>query len=338
MDDSAQPITYDGDGVCNYCHEHDAIASKKRVGISDLFDSVDGRCLMGLSGGVDSSFVYTLAKRRGLNVVPIHYDNGWDTLEAKHNVRCLTEDRGVKLLNVVMDLDAVQARFFKAGVPDIEVPTDHAILATQYAIAKSYGIRNMLSGVNYATESHACPAWTHGHRDWRYILTVGRDPAMFHTSIWGDVRQTLSYRTIKPLNHIDYDREEAKRILHQDYGWVDYGGKHMESRITRFVHGYILPRRFGWDTRRSRLSAMICSGNMTRDEALKALESPSYPEDEMEADKAEVLKRWELSESEFSSYMAAPIKTFHDYPSYASNLTYLPLRAILKALRGGPYD
>jgi hypothetical protein len=344
MDESDPGLTFDESGVCNKCHQRDKVAKGyagksldavlkyiKYVNLKE-YDSV-----IGLSGGADSSYVYHLAKNHGLRPYVIHFDNGWDTAIATDNIHRLTEKWGDELHIIKANLNPIHLAFFMAGLPDIEVPTDHAIRACLYDAAEKVGTNHVLSGMNYATESHASGFWTHGHRDWRYIESVCNrmkvEPEMPHYSIWRDLMMTSNLTWVTPLNYIEYNRAKAINEMTQFYRWESYGGKHQESVITRFVHGYIIPRRFGYDTRRSRLSAMICSNQLTREEALRILSKTAYPEWLMKEDRQEVEHRWGISSSTFDAIMDSDKHHFRDFPSYASNPVYLPARAMVKVMQ-----
>lgn len=329
------------------CHDHDREAGKyKKRSLAHIFEGVkksrrgDYDSILGLSGGADSSYVYHLARSRGLRPLLIHLDNGWDLPIASENIERLTEHWGDTIHSKFVDLDAIHRSFFLSGLPDIEVPTDHAIRAITYDASEDSGVTNILSGMNYATESHASAAWTRGHRDWRYIKNVCKEAGvdaedMPHYTITQDIAFSFSLNWITPLNYIPYNRMEAVKELARVYGWSDYGGKHQESRITRFVHGYILPKKFGYDTRRSRLSAMICSGQLTVNEAFAILLKPAYDPAEMLEDKRLIIHRWGIPESKFDAVMNGERHNFREYPSYASNPIYLPARALLKASKSG---
>ena len=352
MDESDPLITFDESGLCSRCAqwkkkwaeklglEHQfpkLIEHIKMVGRSREYDAV-----LGMSGGADSSWVYHLAKTHGLKVCPIHFDNGYDLPVSIHNVRCLTDFYGDELHIIPVngaEFSRLQLAFLRSGTTGLEIPTDHAIKAVTYRIARELGVPVILNGTNLATESHGTPAWTQGHADWRYIRSVaeqfgvadlGDFPhyTLLDKLTWMDRREWLSL-----LDYVKYVRGDAIAEMENRYGYQDYGFKHMESRITRFLHGYIIPRRFGWDTRRSRLSAMICSGQMSRGEALEMLKRPAYPEEEMHRDKLILCRNLGITEAAFEELMTLPLRYFSDYPSYTNALGGLPFKAIQRIYR-----
>jgi hypothetical protein len=268
--------------------------------------------------------VYHLAKTQGLKVLPIHFDNGYDLPVATHNIRCLTDHWGDELRVIPVngpEFRGLQLAFLKSGTTGLEIPTDHAIKAVTYAVARDIRAAVILNGTNLATESHATAAWTDGHADWKYISSVAK---MFGVELGGFPHYTMldlvtwmrGFRWVSLLEYVKYNRGEAIGEMGRLYGYQDYGFKHMESRVTRFLHGYIIPRRFGWDTRRSRLSAMVASGQATREAALEMLSKPAYPAEEMEADRRVLCQSLGITDAYFEELMNLPLKHFADYPSY----------------------
>jgi N-acetyl sugar amidotransferase len=343
MDDSDHLIRFDEEGICNHCHEHDAAAKKvlkTPEELEELFKRIKNKrrgkydSLIGLSGGVDSSYTYHLVKTSGLKPYAFHFDNGWDTEASTHNIKAITSYWGEEAETIKLDLEEfknIQRAFFTAGVRDIEVPTDHAMRAMTYQIADNLKLRYILSGTNLATESHFTRDWSYGHRDWKYIKGVvdsqGAQIHNFpHNTLFDTIRNIHRYQWISVLNYINYRRTPALKLLSDQYGYSDYGGKHQESIITRFVHGYILPKRFGFDSRRSRYSAMICSEQMTREKALEDLLNPAYDSTQMEADRKLFCEEMNLTEDAFNETMTSPTRYYTDYPNMQSNPLYLMAR------------
>lgn len=338
MDTSDPSISFDSEGVCNHCRKWEKQwADKKRLEyeypnriISWIKKRGKGRrydAVLGMSGGTDSSYVYHLAKMNGLRVYPLHFDNGYDLPEYECNVRNLT-DYWKEPLNVVKvdgdEFRRLQVAFLRSGTTGLEIPTDHAIKAVTYRTARRLRVPTILNGTNIATESHGSPAWTGGHSDWKYIRSVGEQFGVklvnfpHYTPL--DLLWMNRIKWVSLLNYTTYVRDDAIRLMQEKYGYKPYGFKHGESRITRFLHGYIIPRRFGWDTRRSRLAAMVSSGQMTREDALRMLGKPMYPEAEVAEDRKIIIRRLGLTHSQFEEYMKLPLKHFRDYPSYERDL------------------
>jgi N-acetyl sugar amidotransferase len=357
MDTTDPDILFDTAGVCNHCLHTDEQSARYVFGGSDgerrlaaivARVKADGRgklydCVMGVSGGVDSTYSVYLAKRAGLRPLAVHLDNGWDSELAVKNIEKVLRKLDIDLVTIVLDWEEfrdLQVAFLRASTPDSEIPTDHAIVSVMYSQAAKYGVRHVVTGFNVRTESHIPRAWSSGHTDWRYIRNVHkrfgtRKLRIYpHTSfprlLW--LRRSQEWTHI--LNYVDYHKQNAKAILSTDLAWVDYGGKHYESIYTRFYQGYILPRKFGFDKRKAHFSSLICSGQMTRDHALAELQKPPYPIAEQEADKEYVLKKLRLTANEFEQIMRQPPFRYADYPSidrFYQGRLYRGLRAIYRA-------
>jgi N-acetyl sugar amidotransferase len=355
MDTSDPDITFGEDGVCNHCTEHEADIRDK------VFSGADGRrrleslaeevrsqgkglrydCLIGVSGGVDSTYTAWLVRQLGLRPLAVHLDNGWNSDIAVRNISNAVGTLGIDLHTHVIDWEEyrdIQRAFLLASVPDVEVPTDHAILACMYREAKRFRIPAIVIGTNTRTESHLPAGWSRGHRDWGYIRTVHRT---FGT---GAVR-TFPHlglsdfllpgrnrpRTLEFLNYVDYDKEGAKATIERELGWQDYGGKHFESVFTRWYQGCYLPRKFGFDKRRTHLSSLISTGQLTRERALEILREPPYDPARQDADCEYVAKKLGFGEAEFRAIMSAPPKRFEDYWSFAKRIE-TPMFKSIRAL------
>jgi N-acetyl sugar amidotransferase len=360
MDTSDPEIEFDANGVCNHCHTYDRMIKKsvlsgaegqrrlgalveriKREGAGKQYD-----CIIGVSGGVDSTFVAYKVKQLGLRPLAVHLDNGWDSELAVSNIH-----KGLNTLNIdlhthVMDWEEfrdLQLSFLKASTPDSEIPSDHAIFALLYQMADKTGVRYVLTGLNVRTESHLPAAWSQGHIDWKYIQSVHRQfgtvplKTFPYVDLATFLRYSVTQKWIGLLNYLDYNKAEAMQVLEKELGWKYYGGKHYESIYTRFYQGYILPRKFGFDKRRTHLSSLICSGEISRAEALEKLKEEIYPLALQEEDLAYVIKKFGLTKSEFDAVMNAPKKSFWDFPSYGrlrKTLVYKGARVIYRALTG----
>jgi N-acetyl sugar amidotransferase len=291
-------------------------------------------CLIGVSGGVDSTFVAYQVKKYGLRPLAVHLDNGWDSELAVNNIHKALKILDIDLYTHVIDWEEfrdLQVAFLRASTPDSEIPSDHAIVSLMYQLADKMGIKYVISGRNVRTETHVAPAWSMGHMDWKYIKNVHK--------LFGKVPlKTYPHRTQKEeaefrqkqvwfdiLNYIDYVKKDAIRVLEKELGWQYYGGKHYESIYTRFFQGYILPVKFGYDKRKGHLSSLICSGEIARAEALEELKRPTYAPTLQEEDREYVTKKLGLTTEEFERIMQLPPKTIYDYPSYAKDVRS-PLR------------
>ena len=339
MDTTDPNIVFDENGVCNHCHDHDRLMKQKVVTgkageehLQKLVEQMkrDGRgkpydCLIGVSGGVDSTYVAYLVKKMGLRPLAVHMDNGWDSELAVKNIEETLKRLGIDLHTEVLDWEefkGLQVAFLRSSTPDSEIPSDHAIWAVLGDLADKLNVKYIVSGFNVRTETHLPRAWSQGHFDWKYIRSVnqlfgrGRLKTFPHIGFFTYYRRLLTHRRVDILNYIDFNKTEAMKILEQELGWRYYGGKHYESIYTRFYQGYILPTKFGYDKRRSHLSSLICSGETTRDAALKELDKPTYQPTMQEEDREYVVKKLGLTDDEFELILSAPKKTFWDYPSY----------------------
>jgi N-acetyl sugar amidotransferase len=321
-------ISFDSDGVCNYCRYYEKSKSSlgdlsslnlvleskieeiKRAGKNKKYD-----CILGLSGGVDSSFMALKAKEFGLRPLVVHLDNGWNTDIAVRNIEKICEKLNFELHTHVIDWEEFslfQKAYIKAGVVDIEVLSDHAITAILYRLSHQYNIKYSLSGFNIETEAVMPKGWTYNKRDFgniKDIVSKYGDDLKFNTypylSFWTSLyyHWVLNLESVQILNYLPFDPAEAKEILKQELAWVDCGGKHHESLFTKFYQNYILPAKFGIDKRKAHLSNQICAGKITKENALNELEKPLYDNNNLEEDKRYFLKKIGLSESEFAQIL-----------------------------------
>lgn len=331
-------IAFDDDGICNHCRRYaqliDTRTLKGEAGrtaldglVARMRESGRGRdydCVVGVSGGVDSTYVAYLVKRLGLRPLALHFDNGWNSELAVKNIERVLRRLDIDLYTYVVDWDEfrdLQIAFLRASTPDGEVPTDHGISALLWNEAARRGIRHIVSGMNFATEAVSVPDWSYGQQDWRYIRDVHRRfgtvplrtyPHMSLTRL-GWLTAARRLRIVSILNYVDYSREAAMRVLQDELGWVYYGGKHHESVYTRFWQGYVLPRKFHVDKRYGHLSDLINSGQMTREQALEEIARPPYPVEQQEQDLRYVVKKLGLTLQQFDDLMALPVRSFRDY-------------------------
>lgn len=357
MDETDPDISFDANGICNHCHSYDVNLPKRvfrgndaELKLHDLISAIkksgenkEYDCIIGVSGGVDSTYVALLVKDYGLRPLAVHFDNGWNSELAVSNIKRTLDTLGIDLVTYVIDWEefrSLQIAFLKASTPDGEIPTDHAISALLFKEASSRGIKYVISGMNYATEATGVPAWSYGHMDWKYIKAINkkygsrkilRYPHIsFLQLAWWSLIKRI--KVVSILNYVDYHKKMAMNILRDRIGWQYYGGKHYESVYTRFFQGYVLPTKFNADKRKMHLSDLIHSGQISRCEALNELEENEYIDSGMYLeDKIFVCKKLGLTENEFSEIMGLKKKTFRDYPN--SFIFVLMLKRIVNQLR-----
>lgn len=355
MDTTDPDITFDESGICNHCHTYDrlvaatvrsgadgerqlaaAVETIRRDGAGKQYD-----CAIGISGGVDSTFVAYKVKQLGLRPIAVHLDNGWDSEIAATNISSALRALGIDLETLVIDWEEfkdIQLAFLRAGVPDAEIPSDHAIVSSVHNVAAEHQIRHTIWGYNTKTETHLPKAWSQGHLDWRYIRTLhqqfgtGRIRTFPHLNFMGSLG-IFRAATLNLLDYIDYVKADAMALLQHDVGWRSYGGKHHENIYTRWYQGWFLPTRFGYDKRKTHLSSLICSGQITRDKAREDLLEPTYSVELQRADTEYVIKKFGLNAEGFQSIMEAPRRTFHDYASYAKVREGWPYQAARRFYR-----
>jgi len=353
LDSEIIGIHFDEEGVCNFCRSLEAFErvfpmgkEGKRI-IEQKVEQIkkDGKnkkydCIMGISGGVDSTYVLYLLKAFGLKPLVFHLDNGWNSEISEKNMKNVVEKLGFELKTVKVnwgEFKDLQIAFLKASTPDSEVPTDIGLVATEYKLAEENDIKHIITGGNFRTEGKVPISWSYGcHYDGRYIKDVQKKFGTMKLktfpifTLW----KRLKYRYIKrieifrPLNYMEYNKEEVKKFLIEELGWKDYGGKHYESVYTRFLQAYILPKKFNIDKRKVYYCALINSGQITRKKSLEELKEPTYPEDMLKSDKKHVCEKLELTEKEFDEIMDKEPKMFTDYNTYYP--TIMKTRFIIK--------
>ena len=343
MDTTDPDITFDKNGVCHYVGYFKnkiqpilAESPDKQAALQELINQIrrsgNGKeydCIVGISGGVDSSYlVYYLKVIAKLRPLAVHFDSGWNSELAVKNIEGILKRLDVDLYTYVVDWEEMkdlQVAFLKAGVANQDIPQDHAIIATLYRVAREKKIEYIISGHNMATESILPRAWGYDamdtvhingiHKRFGRIKKLKSYPLINFINYYLISRYILKIQSVRFLNLINYNKAEAMKLLEDKYGWRYYGGKHYESRFTKFFQSYYLPARFGFDKRKAHLSSLIVSGQMTRDEALKELAKPLYDKAELEEDKEYIRKKLSLTKEEFDRILSQPIKTYKDYPS-----------------------
>lgn len=349
-DERVASITFDENGVCNYCHQVDTLKEQfgtgtpegertfaaiveeiKRAGHGKQYD-----CVIGVSGGTDSSYMVYLAKKWGLRPLAVHYDNTWNSAISTQNIRKVLNALDVDLYTHVVDnkeADDIFRSFFYAGVAEIEASTDLALAETMYRAAAKYGVHYVLEGHSFVTEG-ITPIGKN-YFDGQYIRSIhrrfGRLPMLsyplmtFERFLWWSCAARI--RKIRPFWYIDYNKEDARAFLERECGWEYYGGHHLENRMTAFFHGIYAPGKFGADFRNNTLSALVRMGKLSREEAWAEYNTRPKVEDEL---LSYFKKRLELSDAEYDRVMAEPPRWWRDYPTYKKRFEKMrPLFALL---------
>lgn len=346
MDTSDSKIVFDEKGVCDHCnsfyrdvlpnwHTDERGRAELQVLVGAIKESGKGKdfdCLLGISGGVDSSYMLHIAVTEfGLRPLVFHVDGGWNSELAVHNIEVMIDKLGLDLYTEVIDWEEMrdlQLAFFRASVPHIDIPQDHAFIAVLYNFANKYNIKYILNGGNFSTECVRNPMeWLYYGTDMSQIRDIhGRfgtiplknypfSPIIKHKIY---LRYLKGIKVVKPLNHFPYIKKDAVKVLSETYGWKEYPQKHFESRFTKFYEGYWLPEKFGYDTRRVQYSSLILTGQMIREEALEKLKVPAYDPETIADEFKYIATKLNISVEELKSYMAAPNKTYRDYKNQES--------------------
>lgn len=361
MDTTIQEITFDEQGICNYCKTYEMrvnaeilsmpqreqarqrlVETIRKAGTGRAYD-----CIIGVSGGVDSSYVAHLVKEAGLRPLAVHLDNGWNSELAVENIEKLLKKLDIDLYTHVINWEEfkdLQRAFILSSVENLEIPTDHAINALLLKMADKHKIRYILNGSNLVTEG-ILPIQGGRNLDYRLIMDIHK---RFGT------RKLQSYpkmdifrfaylflvkkiKYIPFLNYFDYDKAKAINLLESNYGWRRYGGKHYESIFTRFFQGYILPRKYHYDKRKAHFSTLIMSNQMTRDEALKLLQEDPYPDQALlKEDFDFFLKKFDFTPDAFEKIMEQPPADPTKFRSYEALFArFAPVVQKIKAYAKG---
>ena len=335
-DDSIPYITFDANGVCNYCHQFDELGKEYPTGqegmqiLKDLAERVKKEhrnkkydVVIGVSGGTDSSYMLYFAKEiLGLRPLAAHFDNTWNSKIAVENIRNVTEKLGIDLFTHVVDNKEycnIFKSFLQASVPDIDTPADISLATTHYLACRKFGIKYIFEGHSFRTEGISPHGWF--YMDAKYIESVQK---MFGTKkirtlpnlwMWRWLKWLMlnKIKKIRPLYYLDYNKDQVKEILSEYYGWKDYGGHHMENRTAYFTNNFWLPKKFKIDLRYSEFSALVRDGQMSRQESLRMIKEPKPFDPGI---LKEILKRLNITETQFENMLKAPNKTFRDYKTY----------------------
>jgi len=337
--DSTVPgIAFDSQGVSNYCQMQKTlmqmyprgkqgkkiwsgiIRNVKRKGKRKKYD-----CIVGVSGGVDSSYLLYLLSIQGLRVLAVNLDNGWSSDIAVKNIKQMTSALGIDLETYVIDYEEIKdllRAYMRAGLPWIDIPTDIAIKATMYNSALKLGVKYVFRGNDFRSEGKQPREWTYGDsRQLKYIhnrFGNSRKLKSFpNLPFWkifyaGFIR---GVKEIRPYYYLEYSKQDARRFLAEKFGWQDYGGHHHENIFTKFAIGHWLPEKFGIDKRKITLSAQVISGKITRAEALKMIDQRIYTKSQLDKDIAYIKKKLDISDKEYADIWRSKNKDYLDYPS-----------------------
>lgn len=347
MDSSDYSVQIDADGFCNYCSDFlkkdmqtyqmkrcdikfaNIIEKIKKSGKGKKYD-----CIVGVSGGVDSCYSAHIANEYGLRILIVHVDNGWNSEVADRNIQLMVNKMGVDYEKFVLDREEfsdLQIAFLKASVPDIENPTDVAILGGLHQVAIKYNIKYIISGGNYETEGFTTRYIQYDSKDSLYIKAIHKKfgTKKLKNFPFFDWKQELycklfkGIRMVYILNYLPYSVEDAISILKNNYGWDYYGEKHHESIFTKLVQGYILPKKFNIDYRKRTLSMQILKGKISRDEALIEINKSTYNEQKIQEDIIYITHKLGITLEEFNSIMSLPPKYYFDYPNNEKWLEFI---------------
>jgi len=356
MDDVADKyIVFDEAGYCNYCSN-----TLKQLG-TVYFPNVEGEgrlknliseikaqgknkkydCIMGISGGLDSSYLAYLGHLWGVRVLAVHIDDGYDTEISKNNIKKLIDKTGFDFEVITPDAEQfndLTLAYMKAGVPNIAIPQDNILNAFLYQKVKEYNIGYFLSGDNFALECIMQKGNTYKSRDVVNLKDIhnrfGRKPIsnlLFMSTLQKEIMELFhTVKKVTPLNLVDYNRERAFRELNDFCGFEYYGGKHLENILTAFIQLYWFPKKFGVDKRKSHLSSMIVSGQMTREQALEEMQKPLYEEKQMEQYMSFIKDKLGVSDEEFSNLLNVEPHQHQDYAIEDDTITYRIIRALYK--------
>ncbi|WP_418637375.1 N-acetyl sugar amidotransferase [Winogradskyella sp.] len=341
MDTSDSRIKFDENGVCDHCLDFEVNVKpnwfpneegKKRLKsvVERIKKDGEGRdfdCILGMSGGVDSSYMLHLAvKELGLRPLVFHVDGGWNSELAVNNIQVMIDKLGLDLFTEVINWEEMkdfQLAFFKSGVPHIDIPQDHAFIATLYNFADKHNIKYILNGSNISTECVRNPMeWLYYGTDMAQINDIRKkfgtikmesypfSPILRHKFYLKYIRKI---NVVKPLDNLNYIKEDALKLLAEEYGWKPYPQKHFESRFTKFFEGYWLPERFGIDTRRVQFSSLILTKQLSREESLEKLKKPAYNPSTIDDEFNYIATKLGITSDELKSYFTMPKKYYWDY-------------------------
>ena len=348
MDTTDPLITFDESGNCNHCsefidrrshHNYKGAESDQKLEalIAEMKEAGKGRdydCVIGMSGGIDSSYVAWIARKHGLRVLAVHLDNGWNSEEAVVNIRNIASKLDIDYESYVLNWEEfrdIQLAFLKASVPEAETPTDIAIPAALHKVAAKYNVKHIISGGNFATEGILPKSWHYNAKDMRYFRHIvkkfGSIPMRTFPTF--GFRKELYYKVFRKikmvyiLNYVPYAKDEAMTLLEKELDWRYYGGKHYESKYTGFIQSYYLFKKFGIDYRRATLSTQICTGEVNRADALEQLKSLPYQDEVVMREKTYIAKKLKISLDELERIIDEAPKWYWNYPNDEKKLAFI---------------
>lgn len=352
MDTSDPEIVFDNDGICSHCHTFDSVTKKNwfpndegRRKLEKKFDKIKKQgkhkeydCIVGLSGGIDSSYLALIINDYGLRPLVVHVDAGWNSELAVCNIEKIVNYCDFDLFTHVVDWEEMrdlQLAYLKSGVSNQDVPQDHAFFAALYNFAVKHKIHYVMHGGNIATESIFLKSWLHSAMDESNLIAIHKtygEKELEQFQTIGFFKYYVYYpyikrmKILKPLNYLPYNKEIALNKLKETIGYKEYGRKHGESLFTRFYQNHYLPVRFGFDKRRLHLSSLILSGQITRKQAMEKLEEPLYDPNELVRDKEYISKKLGITVLELENYIDAPKRDYSEFKNW--DMKYESLKSI----------
>ena len=348
MDTSDPGITFNQLGECNLCTEflskrakHNYHGEKSDEAFQRLIKEMKAAgkgkeydCVVGLSGGVDSSYAAYLCKKNGLRVLAVHVDNGWNSEEAVINIKNIAQKLSIDYESYVLDWEQfrdLQLSFLKASVPEAETPTDVALLGAVHQVALRYGVKYIISGGNFATEGILPKFWHYNAKDIKYLKTIQnkfgaksiKGFPLFSFLIEMYYKLVRKMKIIYILNYVPYSKDKAMDLLKNELDWRYYGGKHYESLYTGFIQSYYLFKKFGIDYRRATFASQICTWELKREDALKMLSKLPYIEEKAQREKVYISKKLNISKENLEDLINLPPKWYTDYPNDEKRLNFI---------------
>jgi N-acetyl sugar amidotransferase len=348
MDTTDPQITFDSTGRCCHCTQylerrakHSYRGKESEDALHRLLENIAraGRgkkydCVIGVSGGVDSSYLAYIIKQHGLRPLAVHMDNGWNSEKAVVNIKNIARKLGIDYESYVLNWEEfknLQLAFLKASVPEAETPTDVAIPAALHSVAARHGIKYILSGGNLATEGILPKSWHYDVRDLKYFNYIldtfgSRRPKTFPTFGY---RTEIFYKVVQgmwmvyPLNYVRFIKNEAIQLLKEKFDWKPHGGKHHESTYTKFIQSYYLYEKFKIDYRRATFSTQICTGEIDRDQAVEQLKYRPYKAEEIDEDKHYIAKKLGIQKEELQQILCLPARWYWEYPNDERRLGFM---------------